>query len=118
MENNEKFENEYHGKKGQLNVSNSKFINPLTYDFIDSVSNLGVRKTEDFNGKFQQGVGKYQYMNAKGRRSSAAHAFIDPEINNPNLNLKLNTKVIKIIIENSKAIGVQYEGKNGVIEKI
>ncbi|MBT3777458.1 MAG: GMC family oxidoreductase [Pelagibacteraceae bacterium] len=118
MENNERFENEYHGKKGQLNVSNSKFINPLTYDFIDSVSNLGVRKTEDFNGEFQQGVGKYQYMNAKGRRSSAAHAFIDPEINNPNLNLKLNTKVIKIIIENSKAIGVQYEGKNGVIEKI
>ena len=118
MENNEKFENEYHGKKGQLNVSNSKFINPLTYDFIDSVSNLGVRKTEDFNGKFQQGVGKYQYMNAKGRRSSAAHAFIDPEINNLNLNLKLNTKVIKIIIENSKAIGVQYEGKNGIIEKI
>ena len=118
MENNERLENKYHGKKGPLNVSDSKFINPLTYDFINSVSNLGIKKTEDFNGEFQQGVGKYQYMNAKGKRSSAAHAFIDPEINNQNLNLKLNTKVIKIIIENSKAVGVQYVGKNGVIKNI
>jgi choline dehydrogenase-like flavoprotein len=102
MENNERFENKYHGKQGKLNISDSKFVNPLTYDFIDSVSNLGIEKTNDFNGEFQKGVGKYQYMNSKGQRSSAAHAFIDPEMNNQNLKLKLNSKVIKIIIENLK----------------
>ena len=118
MENNERLENKYHGKKGKLNISDSKYVHPLTYDFIDSVSNLGIKKTNDFNGEFQKGVGKYQYMNSKGQRSSAAHAFIDPQINNQNLNLKLNSKVTKIIIENFKAIGVEYIDSKGVQKKI
>ena len=118
MENNERLENKYHGKKGKLNISDSKYVHPLTYDFIDSVSNLGIKKTNDFNGKSQKGVGKYQFMNSKGQRSSAANAFIDPEINNQNLNLKLNSKVTKIIIVNSKAVGVEYVDVKGAQKKI
>ena len=52
-------------------------------------------------------------MNSKGKRSSAATSFIDPEINNINLNLKLNSEIIKIIIENNKAIGVEYIDRKG-----
>lgn len=118
MENNERLENKYHSKQGKLNISDSKFVNSLTYDFIESVSSLGIEKTDDFNGEFQKGVGKYQYMNAKGKRSSAAYAFLDSEMDNPLLKLKLNSKVIRIIIENSKAIGVEYLDSNSVHQKV
>lgn len=117
MENNTNIDNKYHGNSGSLKVSNSSHVNELTYDFIDSVNRLGVPITNDFNGKEQKGIGLYQFMNSKGKRSSAAYAFIEPEKNNINLNLKLQTKVEKIIIENNKAIGVQYKNKYGEILK-
>ena len=113
MENNSNLNNEYHGKGGSLKVSNSSHVNELTYDFVNTIQELGVPITNDFNGKEQKGVGLYQFMNSKGKRSSAAYAFIEPQKNNPNLELKLQTRVEKIIIENNKAIGVEYKNKNG-----
>ena len=118
MENNSRLENKYHSKKGQLNVSDSTHIDQLTYDFIESVAILGVDKTDDFNSEKQRGVGLYQFMNKKGKRSSSASAFIEPHTNNPKLNLLLRTTVKEIIIENDKAIGVTIENLSGEEEKI
>ncbi len=118
MENNSRLENKYHSKKGQLNVSDSTHIDQLTYDFIESVASLGVEKIDDFNDEIQRGVGFYQFMNKKGRRSSSASAFIEPQKNNPNLKLLLRTTVKEIIIENEKAIGVTIENPLGEEEKI
>ena len=118
MENNSRLENKYHSKEGSLNVSDSLCVDQLSYDFIDSVALLGVNRTDDFNGEQQKGVGLYQFMNKKGKRSSAASAFIDPQKNNPNLKIKLRTIVKKIIIENKKAIGVIIEDSSGGEERI
>ncbi len=118
MENNSRLDNEYHSKKGNLNVSDSPHVDQLSYDFIESVASLGVSKTDDFNGQYQKGVGLYQFMNRKGKRSSAAYAFIEKQKKNPLLNLLLKTNVKKIIIENNKAIGVIIENSSGEEEKI
>ena len=106
MENNSRLNNKYHSNKGNLNVSDSPYVDQLSYDFIDSVALLGVDKTDDFNGEHQKGVGLYQFMNRKGKRSSSAYAFIENHLNNPLLNLLLETTVKEIIIENQVAIGV------------
>ena len=118
MENNSRLENKYHSKKGKLKVSDSSHVDQLTYDFIDSVASLGVTKTNDFNGEHQKGVGLYQFMNRRGKRSSAASAFVEPQKNNSLLKLLLQTKVKEIIIENEKAIGVVVENSSGKEEKI
>jgi len=118
MENNSRLENKYHSKQGKLNVSDSDYVDQLTYDFINSVASLGVERTDDFNGEKQKGVGLYQFMNKKGKRSSAAHAFIEPHKNNSKLKLLLRTTVKKIIIENEKAIGVIIENSKGEEERI
>ncbi|MDA9749229.1 GMC family oxidoreductase N-terminal domain-containing protein [Pelagibacteraceae bacterium] len=118
MENNSRLENNYHSKKGQLNVSDSTHIDQLTHDFIDSVASLGVDRTDDFNGEIQRGVGFYQFMNKKGKRSSSASAFIEPQKNNPKLNLLLRTTVKEIIIESDKAIGVTIVNLLGEEKKI
>ena len=100
-----------------LKVSDSSYVNELSHDFVKTVNKLGVPLINDFNGKEQKGVGLYQFMNNKGKRSSAAYAFIEPQKNNPNLTLKLRTKVQKIIIENNKAIGVEYINVNNEVFK-
>ena len=117
MEENSRLNNEYHGTKGDLKVSDSSYVNELSHDFVKTVNKLGVPLINDFNGKEQKGVGLYQFMNNKGKRSSAAYAFIEPQKNNPNLTLKLRTKVQKIIIENNKAIGVEYINVNNEVFK-
>ena len=109
METNSTFNNKHHSQQGPLQVSHCKYINELTHDFVNSVASLGLEIVDDFNGDNpQNGVGYYQFMNSNGQRSSAANAFIDPERNNPNLKLKLNTAVKKLIIENNKVIGVEF----------
>ncbi|PPR43921.1 MAG: Alcohol dehydrogenase [acceptor], partial [Alphaproteobacteria bacterium MarineAlpha5_Bin8] len=70
MENNSNIKNEYHGKTGPLKVSNSSYVNELSNDFVKTVHDLGIPLTNDFNGKEQKGVGLYQFMNSKGKRSS------------------------------------------------
>ena len=113
MENNNRLNNIFHNQTGSLNISDSTYINELSYDFVKSVQSLGIPLTNDFNGIDQKGVGFYQFMNRKGKRSSSAYAFIEKELKNRNLDLKLNSKIVKIIIENSKAIGVEYIDKDG-----
>ena len=118
MENNSRLDNKFHSKKGNLYVSDSSSVDQLSYDFIESVNSLGVSKTDDFNSEHQYGVGLYQFMNRNGKRSSAAYAFLEPQKNNPLLNLRLQTAVKKIIIENDIAIGVVVENRRGEEEKI
>jgi len=118
MENNSRLNNKYHSNKGNLNVSDSHHVDQLSYDFIESVALLGVDKTDDFNGEHQKGVGLYQFMNRKGKRSSSAYAFIENHLKNPLLNLLLETTVKEIIIENEVAIGVVIINRFGKEEKI
>ena len=118
MENNSRINNKYHSNKGNLNVSDSPHVDQLSYDFIESVALLGVEKTDDFNGEHQKGVGLYQFMNRKGKRSSSAYAFIESQLKNPLLNLLLETTVKEIIIENEVAIGVVIVNRFGEEEKI
>ena len=86
------------------NLSETKIIlkdllslseNKVTIDFIQTVNELGVPLTDDFNGAAQTGVGFYQFMNCKGKRSSAAYAFIEPEKDNPKLKYILIHKLKK-----------------------
>ena len=117
IENNSRLDNQFHGKSGPLMVSDSSHIDQLTKDFINTVEELGVPYTDDFNGSSQSGVGFYQFMNRGGKRSSAAYVFISPEKNNPKLDVKLNSNIEKIIIEKNKAIGVEYRNSKGELNK-
>ena len=73
---------------------------------------MGVPYNHDFNGPSQRGVGFYQFMNRRGKRTSAAYAFLAPLEGNPNLEVKLHARVSRIEISDGVAVGVTYrEGK-------
>ncbi len=50
----------YHGEGGPLNVANPRYVNPLSYAFVEAGSELGLPSNDDFNGEEQDGVGLYQ----------------------------------------------------------
>ncbi|MDH4440966.1 MAG: GMC family oxidoreductase [Rhizobium sp.] len=113
MEDNNRLLNDRHGTGGALKVSDPGHIDQMSRWFVQAVQSLGEPFNPDFNGTSQRGVGFYQFMNRAGKRSSSAYAFIEPLLKDANLDLKLQARVNKIIIENGRAKGVQYQDKAG-----
>jgi choline dehydrogenase len=62
----------------------------------------------DFNGPRQDGVGWYQVTQRKGRRCSAAAAYLHPAMARPNLTVHTDALVTKILVEDGQAAGVTY----------
>jgi choline dehydrogenase-like flavoprotein len=108
MEGNNRFFDQRHNDGGPLLVSDPGHIDDVSRWFVQTMQGLGLPFTPDFNGRAQTGVGFYQFMNRRGKRSSAAYAFIEPLMDNPLLTVKLNATVQRIVIENERATGIVY----------
>jgi len=113
MEGNNRLHDERHGASGPLLVSDPGHINDFSRWFIQAVQALGEPYNHDFNGPTQRGVGFYQFMNRRGKRSSAAYAFLAPLVDNPNLTIRLQARVRRIEVENGRAVGVTYRDQKG-----
>jgi choline dehydrogenase len=115
-EHNERGENAYHGVNGPLRVSNIKHTNPLIEAFIAGAQELGVPRTEDFNGEEQRGAGYYQLTTWKGWRWSTAKGYLKPARARQNLMVLTEAQTMKILTKGKQAIGVQYKHENEVKE--
>ncbi|WP_412970820.1 GMC family oxidoreductase [Glaciecola sp. MF2-115] len=108
-ENNEDFSNDLHGQGGPLNVSTRPIYYEISKRFIEASREAGFKYNEDFNGYDQEGVGYYQCTIKDGKRCSAAKAYLFPVMDRPNLQVKTGAIVKRILIENNKAVGVEFE---------
>jgi choline dehydrogenase-like flavoprotein len=113
MEGNNRLNNDLHGSQGPLFVSDAGYIDDISRWFVQAAQSLGEPYNHDFNGPSQRGVGFYQFMNRRGKRSSAAYAFLEPLENNPNLTIRLQSRARRILIENGRAVGVVYRDSAG-----
>ena len=102
------------GKDGPLYVANAKFHNPnpTSKAFIDACLELGYPYTNDFNGHQMEGVG-WHHVNIKdGRRQSTAVAYLNPVLNRPNLELRVNAQATRLLFEGKRCVGVEYIQNN------
>jgi choline dehydrogenase len=108
-ENNDRLRDEYHGQGGELNVSDAMWTSSLSPRFADSAKAAGLRPTDDFNGAEQEGVGAFQLTQKRGRRWSAADAFLHPVEDRVNLTVQTGAHMRRVLIEGGRASGVEYE---------
>ena len=113
IEGNGRLLNDLHGVDGPLLVSDPGHIDDVSRWFVQSVQAMGEPYTDDFNGPTQRGVGFYQFMNRRGKRSSAAYAYISPLNADARLTVKLRARVRKILIENGRAVAVTWADEHG-----
>jgi choline dehydrogenase-like flavoprotein len=112
-ENNERIHDEFHGQGGPLNVSDLQSDNPLQNN-LAAASEVGYPINHDFNGEDQEGLGTYQVTQKNGARWSAAKGYLFPHMGNrSNLHVEINALAQRIIVENGRAIGVEFK-QNGV----
>ncbi|KZC06464.1 Glucose dehydrogenase [acceptor] [Dufourea novaeangliae] len=98
----------YHSTDGLLNIGRFPWRPDISKDLLAAAAERGYPITEDLNGDRPTGFTVAQMMNKNGVRQSAASAFLRPFRYRRNLQIALNATVTKIIIENMKAVGVQY----------
>lgn len=105
----------YHGTSGPLNLAHMRSVNPLTRAFLKAAELAGHRFNADFNGARQKGFGFYTFTQAKGERVTAESAYIDPIRDRPNLTILPDRSVSKLIMEGKRAVGVAWQGADGVV---
>ncbi len=106
-EDNETYENRYHGKGGPLGVSEPRAPLAICEAYFDAAAEVGIPRNLDINGESQDGVCYYQLTQRNVRRSSAAMAYVAPNRHRKNLTVKLGAQVRRLIIENGRATGVE-----------
>src|SRR3954454_15954012 len=108
-ETNERIHDEYHGQGGELNVADPTWLSDLTPRMVESARAAGIRPTDDFNGAEQEGAGKFQLTQKRGRRWSAADAFLHPVEDRPNLTVQTGAHARRVMLDGGRATGVEYD---------
>lgn len=106
-EDNQRFADDYHSYGGPLGVSMPVAALPICDAYIRAGQELGIPYNHDFNGKQQAGVGFYQLTQRNRRRSSASMAYLAPIKNRKNLTVRTGAQVSRIVVEGTRAVGVE-----------
>ncbi len=109
---------DYHGVAGPLKLETGPCQNPLFAAFLSAVQQAGYPLSEDVNGYRQEGFGAFDRNIYRGRRLSAARAYLHPVKNRPNLDVTTRALTTKILFEGKRAIGVKYVKRNGRPHKV
>lgn len=106
----------WRGTKGPLHVTRGPRTNPLTRAFVEAGKQAGYDITGDYNGHKQEGFGPFDATIYKGRRWSAANAYLRPALKRDNCNL-VKAFARRIVVENGRAVGVEVDrgGKREVL---
>ena len=106
----------YHGRAGPLNVAERRYTNPLSRVFVEAAKQAGYRHNEDFNGREQEGVGFYFTYQKDGERCSNARAYLEPAAGRSNLTIRSEAHVTRVLLECSRAAGVEYQCSTGMVQ--
>ncbi|GGE50879.1 choline dehydrogenase [Actibacterium pelagium] len=106
----------WRGTDGPLHVTRGPRNNPLHAAFVKAGHEAGYQVTDDYNGAQQEGFGPMEQTVWKGRRWSAANAYLKPALKRDNCDL-VRGFVRKVVIRDGRAVGVEIE-RGGKIEVI
>jgi choline dehydrogenase len=101
----------YRGAGGPLKLERGPATTPLFDAFFEATQEAGYPITTDVNGRQQEGFAKFDRTIYRGRRLSAARAYLHPVMDRPNLTVRTKTLVEKVVFEGTRAVGVSVQGE-------
>src|SRR4029079_329058 len=74
---------------------------------------------DDVNGYQQEGFARFDRNIRRGRRLSAARAYLHPVLDRPNLELVCHALVSKVLFDGTRATGVEVRiGRRGAPQRV
>jgi choline dehydrogenase len=114
-EDNARGSDDFHGTGGPLKVTDHRWQPPLAKALHDAAVQAGIPANPDFNGAQQEGVGYYQTtISGKARRWSSARAYLKDAKQRKNLTIATSAHATQVLIENGRAVGVEYRTPDGL----
>jgi 4-pyridoxate dehydrogenase len=99
---------DYRGSGGPLATRKSRYQDPLVDAYLEAAQAAGYALNDDYNGAKQDGFARMQMTVRNGRRESAATAYLHPVLARENLSITVNAHVTRVLLEGSRAVGVEY----------
>ncbi|WP_310961676.1 choline dehydrogenase [Nocardioides terrisoli] len=99
---------EWRGGDGPLKLERGPADNPLFGAFFEAVQQAGYHLTDDVNGYRQEGFAKFDRNVYRGRRLSAARAYLHPVMNRKNLRVETLAMATRVVFDGKRATGVEY----------
>jgi choline dehydrogenase len=104
------------GTSGPLRVSTVPDQNPLYDALFKAAVAAGYKLNPDYNSEDQEGVVKTQSSIYRGRRMSVAHCYLEPAMKRSNLHVVTEAMTLRILLEDKRCIGVEYEKDGKVVQ--
>lgn len=98
-------QSDWRGSDGPLHVSRGARANPLYDAFVEAGRQAGYPLTKDYNGAQQEGFGAFEQTVYRGRRWSAANAYLAPALRRFNVRL-VSGFAERVLFEHGRAVGV------------
>ncbi|MFD9407186.1 choline dehydrogenase [Streptomyces sp. NPDC059989] len=111
-------EDEFRGRSGPLVLERGPASSPLFPAFMEAVGEAGHPLTDDVNGYRQEGFAAFDRTIHRGRRLSAARAYLHPAMKRPNLDVRTRCFVTRILFEGKRAVGVEYRRGRGAPRQV
>ena len=106
----------YRGRNGPLKVTDPVEAGPLYDAMFEAAEQIGITRTQDYNGPRQDGVGMTQATILKGRRMSTAYCYLEPARERPNLTIITDALTERLLIKNRRCIGVRFLARGQTTE--
>jgi choline dehydrogenase len=99
---------EWRGGSGPLLMERGPATSPLFGAFFEAVQQAGHPLTPDVNGYRQEGFAPFDRNVYRGRRLSAARAYLHPVRSRKNLTVETLAMVTGLVVEGTRVTGVDY----------
>ncbi len=99
---------EWRGGDGPLVLERGPAASPLFEAFFKAAQQAGYPLTDDVNGFRQEGFSAFDRNIHRGRRLSAARAYLHPVTDRPNLTVRTGALISQLNFEGTRATGVTY----------
>ena len=106
-----------HGSGGEWRVEQARVRWEILDAFQDAAEQAGIPKIADFNRGNNEGSGYFAVNQKRGIRWNTSKAFLKPALSRKNLELRAHAQVRRLIIENGRVTGVEYD-RNGQAETV
>lgn len=100
---------DWRGGDGPLKLERGPATSPLFRAFLEAVEEAGHPRTVDVNGYRQEGFNAFDRNVYRGRRQSAARAYLHPVLHRKNLNLITKAHATRLVMDGTRVTGVEYQ---------
>jgi choline dehydrogenase len=108
----------FRGHSGPLELERGPATNPLFGAFFEAVQQAGYPITDDVNGFQQEGFAKFDRNVRRGRRLSAARAYLHPVMHRKNLTVTTRALVHRVLFDGTRATGVEFSSRRGSAQQV